>query len=110
MAQDFCPGARLRRRTVARLQSTDNSSRSQYGKMSLFHPREGGPHHDIQLGILPAPAGCSRVGLRDRLCLAPRSSQGRTATPVKPVQPHRKRSIDPQTLYRRYPHTPVRGM
>jgi hypothetical protein len=60
-------------------QPTDNSSRSRCGKMSLFHPREGGLHHDIQPVVLPTPTGRSRVGLPHHPCLVARSSQGAAA-------------------------------
>jgi hypothetical protein len=70
----------LRRFPVVYLQPTDNSSRSRCGKMSLFHPREGGLHHDIQPVVLPTPAGRSRVGLPHHPCLVARPSQERPAT------------------------------
>ena len=60
-------------RLVVYLLTTDNSSGSSCGKMSLFHPCGGGPHHDIHPGVLPAPVGCFRVSLRDRPCQVARS-------------------------------------
>jgi hypothetical protein len=62
---------------VVYLYATDNSSRSQCGKIASFHLHERRGRHETEPIILPTPTGYACVALPPHPCLVVRPSMSR---------------------------------